>query len=902
MFALYFLLLAALALAQRTGTRLINGLQDQRPPVARVNQAWSFPILSNTFRSTSNSALTFSAAGLPGWATFDATSLSFAGTPTSSDVGNTFVTLTASAADGSSGQDGFFLLVSSDQPPTVQLAVAEQLHNSSTLPQGCILHYNGAIRVPPRWSFSIGLQQYTFASSTGSPVYYTAYETNSTRLPSWLEFANTTVTFSGVAPSSGQYYITLFGSDHYGYGDVVQEFIIQVDAHSFDMLSGLPALNATLGAAINYTIPISSFEIDDIPVLPANITMTPDLSNFPTLSWSAANETISGVIPSSTVGNASIPITFYSSYGQQLQSNITVAILPALFSAAALPTIYVKPGQDFSSDLSGYLGSTTAQVSPTFSPSNASNWIHVGSQPLVLNGTAPDDVASYGNVTISLTAQDPATGATGSSSVLVALDSPIPASASPNMPIAGTLHDQGSGGLTTKGKIALAVVLGVASAIALLVALLCCCRRHRKAKQEKHAQAVVLANKAYSEKNLAAATSYSKAQEKSKTRAALSDENLDNLAAIYTGKKAGSNATMPQSPSAVASLASSKPKRFDMFRMLRRTSDSTQSGMTNVYSNSNLRGADISRPVHNSASHDVVIVEEEEGNTYIADDGSDDSHELNTSSWGSKASSSLFYSDDGTPTGPSVNNTPRSAPRQRREFMRAPPDASTSNAPLPSPIPFPVPAALRLIQSESQSSNLASDSSSILSRTDPLQPAAIARASLQHVRGSDSREYNFLNSSVSTATPRLIPFKNERIVSNPKDSSTYPQSPETADAPDQYSRDSVLYAPPDNDEQARSPIFFSTPNSYESPILSSSTHSTATTGIFPSAIDPAPAIRVVKNSQSTATPVSKSNRYVGGTAAAQNSPIRTHNRTNTSSSMIDQVRVPVAVGEPFHFT
>lgn len=926
--ALCFLLVASLCLAQRTGTLLINGVQDQRPAVARTGESWTFTLLQDTFRATSSgSSLSYAASGLPSWATFDASSLTLSGTPSSSDEGSAFVTLTATSSDGSSGQDGFDLLVSSEASPTVATAISEQLGNSTTLPTGCVLHHNGALRVPPRWSFSIGLLPTTYVSSTSSVIYYTAYQSGTTRLPSWLHYDNTTNTFDGVAPDDRSYDITLFGSDHYGYGDIQQTFTIQVDEHSFDMLQELPQLNATLGAKVNYTIPIESFIIDDIPVTPRNITMRPDLSQVPYLSFSEEDNTIFGDVPALTrrhlsfrgrhlirrqatnpATNLSIPITFFSSYGQQIMSTIDMVLQPTLFSMSTLPPILVTPGRPFDADLSGYLGSTTASIAASFSPSNGSDWIQVSSSPFIINGTAPADLTANDNVTVSLTATEESTGATSTSEVVLAY-----VEEAARQEGDGQLNGDTGGGLSKQGTIALAVVFGIAGAVALALAAFCCMRRSKRRQQD---DAMVLAAQQKEREKIASlegeqeedgfASAYTR-QQKAKSRA-ISDDHLNDLAAIYTGKKIGSAASMQRSASEGTNLSEAKPKRFDMFRMIRRGSSvggSMQSGLAQVYSSTSLRGADISRPVQRSDSHNVVIEEEDEGNTYEADDRSDaGSHELDTSSWGSKASSSLFYSDDGTPTGgQSVSGTPRSAPRQRRDFARKPSanKVAQNGAPLPSPIPFPLPNAVKLPWSESQASQLQSDTSSILSRPDALRGAAITRASLQAIKGGSTSN---TPQGRSAAAPRLIPFTSERSVPTTHESSRATSVPldsddETADAPDLFNRASTLYAPPEDENgQTSTPIFFSTPNTWTSPALSSSARSEVST------VFSAPAIRAVKTTPAKSPPPSpsKTNRYVGGTAAA-NSPTRKgHARTATASSILDQVHVQVAVGDPFHFT
>lgn len=63
---------------------------------------------------------------------------------------------------------------------------------------------SAALRIPPAWSFSIGLIPETFKPpSLPSKLYYWAVADDGLDLPNWLSFDNSSLTFFGVAPAEG---------------------------------------------------------------------------------------------------------------------------------------------------------------------------------------------------------------------------------------------------------------------------------------------------------------------------------------------------------------------------------------------------------------------------------------------------------------------------------------------------------------------------------------------------------------------------------------------------------------------------------------------------------------------------------------------------------------------------
>jgi len=297
---LFLLLLAGLAgvFAQSPPT-LHYPLQSQLPPVGRVNQTFQWTLLPDTFLSSSS--LSYAAIDMPDWLSFDATTLTFSGLPQRRDLGTNYVIVQANASDSAVGTlSGFHCLVVADPAPTIQASVTSQLSNGDAVYSSAYLQADGTIRIPDKWSFSIGFQQYTFTDPQNRPIYYTSYRSGTTSLPTWMSFDNTTVTYDGLAPSNNNHFsIDLYGSDYYGYADVKQTFTVVIGSHSFILTDALPAINATAKEAIDYVIPLSGILLDGSQVGARNLSaVSVDLGNLTYLSYNNATRTITGTLPS----------------------------------------------------------------------------------------------------------------------------------------------------------------------------------------------------------------------------------------------------------------------------------------------------------------------------------------------------------------------------------------------------------------------------------------------------------------------------------------------------------------------------------------------------------------------------------------------------------------------------
>jgi axial budding pattern protein 2 len=165
-----------MVVAIASSVSVVNPVDDQLPLIARIGQSYSWSFSPNTFVS-SNGALTYSAPTLPGWLAFDASTQTLYGTPTDSDEGNPEITVTAQDSS-SSASCTFTLCVTPFPAPELKIPIAGQFYpNNPSLSSVFMIEQtsalatpNPALRVPPRWSFSIGFDGDTFTSDNN--IYY----------------------------------------------------------------------------------------------------------------------------------------------------------------------------------------------------------------------------------------------------------------------------------------------------------------------------------------------------------------------------------------------------------------------------------------------------------------------------------------------------------------------------------------------------------------------------------------------------------------------------------------------------------------------------------------------------------------------------------------------------------
>lgn len=338
-------------------------VSDQFPLIARVGQPYSWSISTETFATSDSDIVTVSAFPLPSWLSFS--NYTFSGTPGPQDEASINVTLQAGDA-----RDSFTLCVTHFPPPTAHILLSDQLNSSnpsmsSVFPIGdnsALKDDKPALRVPLRWSFSVGFEYATFVNELN--LFYYAQLANGSRLPDWLSFDNKTVTFDGVARSpplveGDKVELVLIASDQEGYSAVRAPFDLFIQSHDLSMPSDL-TLNLTAGEDFELDLRQSTWLFEDIMVDNSSFradnisSLSVDTSTAEWVSFDSESRTLVGTAPST--GSFSLPMSL-SAFNESVSVNTTIFLVPSYFRNATLQDSLASPGTDFSLKLSPYLSS-----------------------------------------------------------------------------------------------------------------------------------------------------------------------------------------------------------------------------------------------------------------------------------------------------------------------------------------------------------------------------------------------------------------------------------------------------------------------------------------------------------------------------------------------------------------
>jgi hypothetical protein len=207
---------ANFALKVNDAPTLENTIADQN---AKQDNVFNFQIPTNTFTDIdAGDVLTYSATlensnALPSWLTFDATTLTFSGTPANDYVGSLNVKLAATDVAGATVSDIFTITVENvNDAPTLENAIADQNAKQDNV-----------------FNFQIPTNTFTDIDA-GDVLTYSATLENNNALPSWLTFDATTLTFSGTPTNDnvGNLNVKLAATDKTG-ASVNDIFVIAIE-------------------------------------------------------------------------------------------------------------------------------------------------------------------------------------------------------------------------------------------------------------------------------------------------------------------------------------------------------------------------------------------------------------------------------------------------------------------------------------------------------------------------------------------------------------------------------------------------------------------------------------------------------------------------------------------------
>ncbi|KAI0040561.1 hypothetical protein FA95DRAFT_854262 [Auriscalpium vulgare] len=461
-------------------------LNDQFPLIARINSSYSWSFSQTTFASSKNATLTYAAAALPAWLSFDSSTRTLHGTPSPQDEGTPHIKITATdTASSDSASSWLDLCVTPYPAPTLQKAVSAQFTpDNPSLSSVFLLSPNSALkadsptlRIPSGWSFSIGFDWATFSGPDDR--YYSVLQADGSPLPPWMRFDRNEITLDGVTPhlealpTPHTLSLALHASDQEGYSGASAPFTVVVAPHELSLANDtLPTINITdsssFDVALNSPIDFSGVLVDNAPLDLVNVSSLA-IDNTEYSSWlhyDQASRRLTGQPPKDLdkQKGAILPITLTTSFNQTLRTSMHVAVVPSFFTQPTFDPILVSPGQEVHFALTPYFSNATANdvnLTASFDPKEAGNYLLFDPVSATMTGTIPSSIptsaggANYTHITIAFTAYSRITHSTSHASLPISL---TPSDFKHSQPV-----DSGSGGhLSAAARKRLALGLGIA--------------------------------------------------------------------------------------------------------------------------------------------------------------------------------------------------------------------------------------------------------------------------------------------------------------------------------------------------------------------------------------------------------------------------------------------------------
>ena len=373
-----------------------------------VGAEFSYEIPENAFSDGDiafGDTLTYTANINPqdNWLNFDTPTLTFSGTPTSTDIGITTITVTATDLNGGSVNSSFTLTVFNSPPIqiedlTTQVAVVEKMF-SYRIPLGAFIDPDN----PDGGSESL------------------SYSTDEN--PVWLSFSTGTRTFLGIPTSenstTGINTVPFTVTDPNG-GSVNSHFILNVVE-----FNTTPTLNQPLKNQMTYVNRGLNYPIDE----PENAFIDPDGGsllystdeNPGWLMFSSKTRTFSGT-PTSTddIGISTITVTATDLNGGSTSDTFTLTVpnRPPIQTANLTTTVAVVGKMFFYQiPLGAFIDPDGGSLSYAYTPDEDQILLSFSSGTRTFSGT-PTDTDPIGISTVPFTVTDPNGGSLNSDFVL----------------------------------------------------------------------------------------------------------------------------------------------------------------------------------------------------------------------------------------------------------------------------------------------------------------------------------------------------------------------------------------------------------------------------------------------------------------------------------------------------
>lgn len=494
MLVLLLFVFASLAATHSSRLAVLERLDDQLPLIARVNEPFSWSFSPKTF-GPSNGEIKYSVPSLPGWLSFNPATLTFHGTPSAKDEGNPKIIVKAEDSLSSASED-FTLCVTPYPQPTLQKPIPEQFVSSNPSlssvfilsPNSALATSNPALRVPPKWSFSIGFQGDTFTSE--NDLFYEARLRDGSLLPEWMIFNSKAITLNGVVPNGNLIAeptiipLSLHGSDQEGYTASTLPFDLVVASRELSVSAvSLPTINVTADTFFNISLispaDFSGFLVDGKAIQILEIkNLEIDTSGYSWLKYDQATRTLSGKPEANSFSPDKapfLPATLTATFNQSIQTKVALAVVPSFFSTSTLPLIQAAQGETIEfnliQDYSNATNPDDVNMTAAYEPVECGEWFKFDSTMGQLEGVVPATFAVT-RITVTFTAYSRVTHSTSHTSL------PISLTTSDYQKKAIGTHPSGlSAAAHAKLVLGLGIVFGVIGGLCLIGGLLAAFRR-----------------------------------------------------------------------------------------------------------------------------------------------------------------------------------------------------------------------------------------------------------------------------------------------------------------------------------------------------------------------------------------------------------------------------------------
>ncbi|QPC77660.1 hypothetical protein HYE68_008412 [Fusarium pseudograminearum] len=471
-------------------------INSQLPPVARVDEPFSYIFSKYTFRSDSN--ISYSLGNAPEWLSIDSERRRLYGIPTndtipSGDVVGQTIEVIAKDDSGSTTLSST-LVISRNKSPSIRIPLLEQIEGFGDYsPPSSLTSY-------PSTDISFTFDSETFDHQPNMINYY-ATSGDGSPLPAWMRFDANSLTFSGQTPSLESliqppqtFDFELVASDIVGFSAVSVAFSVVVGRHRLSSDDPIISMNTTRGRKLVYRGLADNIKLDSKSVDTEDIEISTD--GLP--KWLSLDENtweIEGT-PGKSDHSTNFTITLRDPYQDTLNIYATVNVSTALFRST-FDSIEIEAGQDVNIDLEPYFWDPE-DIDLGISITPNKDWLRLdgfnitgkapvsASQDFRISATASSKTSDDSETEIlevnvlqfeptsSSTTGSRTSSTSSSTSTSVA---PTDTSSGPGVQLADS-----DGGLTT-GTLLLAILLPLLVVVFLSMLLICCLLRRRRKQQ-----------------------------------------------------------------------------------------------------------------------------------------------------------------------------------------------------------------------------------------------------------------------------------------------------------------------------------------------------------------------------------------------------------------------------------